>query len=402
VEFLKVLLSRGIPAVGVIIYSILIARILSIDDTGIIFLWISIIYFSSLISRLGFEIYFLKEVSIGNNKFIPAAKKLVFAISILISILITSVFNSENLFYLIFSLPFFSLCAINSSILRAENKIFAAGLTEVSSISMTSASIITFVYYFKLNIDIDIDIDIGIISIIFFASSFLVFSISEYMIDKENRGLNSGLEINIKYIKESIPFLAAPLIIYSIQWIPIYFLGLLSTKAVAVFGLSVKIASGFAFFAISLDSYIAPKFAKLHATGKLQEAKDIIKSTRWISGSVIFIFFSIYLLFGESAILNILGAEYKDVFLPALAMMLSYAIILMIGPYQYYLLMSSGQSAVTKSNAMAMLIAIFGCFLLFYFKNDTVLAYSAVIVSARIYAILIMRRITLASMALRK
>jgi hypothetical protein len=83
-------------------------------------------------------------------------------------------------------------------------------------------------------------------------------------------------------------------------------------------------------------------------------------------------------------------------------MMLSYAIILMIGPYQYYLLMSSGQSAVTKSNAMAMLIAIFGCFLLFYFKNDTVLAYSAVIVSARIYAVLIMRRITLAAMALRK
>jgi len=129
------------------------------------------------------------------------------------------------------------------------------------------------------------------------------------------------------------------------------FLGIWGTNTqIALFAVSIKIATLTGFIMFAVNRVVAPKFAALHADGDHQGLKDAVSQSKKIMLVATFPLISIFLFFPDF-VLGIFGDEYRAsvAVLRALAVIQFFAV--WVGSVSYLLIMT-GQEKLHRDNVI--------------------------------------------------
>lgn len=356
-ELFLTLVSRGLPAVGAVLFNVVVIRILDIDAAGGVFYWITNLYLIGFVATLGLDIFLLKKISIGMSSLVSEQKRTVFAISSLVSFVVIEVVGNSAVL-IIASLPFFNMIAINSKILRAQGNYFLAGIYEQTSI-FTVAAFVVWIYS-------NLENSLGVQGVVFvlLAASIGVCVLTELKVDKNYRLVNfKGFKV-FRYEISAASFMMIPIITYGSQWMPVYFLRTLGDSEVSIYSISVRCASLLAFLALSMDSYLLPKIAKLNGEESHEEINDLILKFKRISLAISVFLGLIYVFVGSVAVTSWAGDGYERSYYVAYPIIAMYFLSFISGPYQSYLLMSGGEQYVNWANILSFVIVAILCVIL--------------------------------------
>lgn len=387
-KLIKIGLGRGVPAIGAILFNLYVASKLPAKEADVFFIWFAVLYVLSFIGRLGFDTYLLKELSARKSFSAAQYKRTAFLASVVLSSG-ACVFAPAAIYALLFALPFFSIASINSSVLRAEGRDSIGGFLEVSLLS----SVALFLLLALVSFDCEIVIDL--VAIAFLSAAFVVFLIGEILVGKDHSVIGDHKFLSFQNIPDGIKFVPSPLMIYLTQWIAIFFLSTASEGTVSVYSVAVRLASGFAFIAITIDAFVAPRFARYFHEGDSEGIKALIDLVRKRYFIFLMVAFVVYALLGRYCIEKFIGPEYVESYYVSLIISLSYCLILFIGPYQYFLLMGGGENKVNLSNGVSLVAVILGSSLLWGGAVESAWAYACVVVVARLLGIFMMRHFSL-------
>lgn len=394
-KLIKIGLGRGVPAIGAIVFNLYVASKLPAKDADVFFMWFAVLYVLSFIGKLGFDTYILKELSVRKSSSTAQCKRMAFLASAVLS-LGTLMFAPAVIYALLFALPFFSIASINSSVLRAEGRDAVGGFLEVSLLSSVALFIIVSLVFFHY------EITIKVVALGFLCSALIVFLIGEIMVGKSRSVIGGDKCLSLQDVSSSIRFVPSPLMIYLTQWIAIFFLSTASEGTVSVYSVAIRLASGFAFIAITIDAFVAPRFARYFYDKDSESIKTLIDLVRKKYFIFLMLAFVIYALFGRFFIESFVGVEYVGSFYISLVISLSYCFILFVGPYQYFLLMGGGESKVNLSNGVSLVAVILGSSTLWAIGVESAWAYACVVAAARLLGIFMMRHFSLKIMPERK
>lgn len=386
-KFIRMALARGVPALGAIFFNIYVASQLTVDDADIFFFWFSILYILSFLGRLGFDTYVLRALD-AHGEFSAAACK---RAALIASVLLAAgaiFFAPREVQWLLFSLPAFSLVGINSSVLRAQGKDSLGGIFEISLLSLVALGVII------VGDLTGSGIALAQVSEGFAVASIGVFIVSEFIVGRCHSVFGRGAWLSPD-ISTGLRFVPSPLMIYITQWVAIFFLSGAGAGAVSIYSIAVRLASGFAFIAITIDAFVAPRFARYFREGDRDSISALISSVRRKSILILGGFFIIYAGMGRYLVVTSIGVDYVESFYVSLVVAMSYCLILFIGPYQYCLLMGGLEQKVNMCNGFSFLLVAFGSLLLWHFGVESVSAYAAVVAASRLVGILLMRYFSL-------
>jgi len=382
-RFLQIALGRGIPAVGAILFNLYVAAQIPMSEADVFFVWFAVLYVLSFIGKLGFDIYILRDL--GSKDLVSAAgcKRLAFWSSLLL-VALGALWVPKEVQWLLFSLPLFCLIGINSSVLRVKGKEVVGGLIEVSLLSFLALVVI-----FVLEL-LGQKLSLEVVSYSFFSVTFIVFFVSEVLVGKVQSVVGLS-KTDYSRALNGLKFVPSPLMIYLTQWVAILFLGAVGVGSVSLYSVSIRLASGFAFVAITIDAFVAPRFARYLREGDRESIGSLIdlvrkKSLLFLGGG-----FVVYTLVGRFLVLYFLGDEYIEAFYISIVLALSYCFIAFVGPYQYLLLMGGGEQRVNLCNGVSLLLVFSGCLILWLLSVDAVWAYAAVVSLGRVIGFYLMR-----------
>lgn len=382
-KLIKIGLGRGVPAIGAILFSLYVASKLPASEADVFFIWFTVVYVLSFFGKLGFDTYALRDL--GTNVLSSAAecKRTAFVVSTVLA-LGGLLWAPQEVWWLLFSLPAFSVASINSSVLRAEQKESLGGFLEVSLLSSVAFGIL-FIQGLQ-----DWVVTLELVSQSFAGGAVVVLLLGEFLVGK-NHSLIGGGGFFSSLVPVGLRFVPSPLMIYLTQWIAVFFLSTASTGAVSIYSVAVRLASGFAFIAITIDAFVAPRFARYFREGDKASITALIESVRKKSFLFLGATFIVYALIGHYCIAIFIGVEYVESFYVSLVVAISYCSILFVGPYQYLLLMGGGEKKVSLCNGVALLFVSLGSLLLWGLAIDEVWAYAGLVAFGRLVAILLMK-----------
>jgi O-antigen/teichoic acid export membrane protein len=263
------------------------------------------------------------------------------------------------------ALPFFALVAINSRIMRAVGRYVSAGFLEVSAISA-----LAFLVLFGWVVASPA-VKIADVTFAFVISAACLFLISEFLVGQSHT-IWAGLDEKLLHLdRASLPFVVFPLLIFATQWLPVYFLARISDESVSIFNIAVRFASLVTFVSISIDSYLSPKFSRLHALGEYAQIKKVVARFRGYSLIACILFLLVYSCVGPWLITSWAGDAYADAYYVAIPVLLMYFSMLIGGPFQSFLLMSDQEALVNKVNVLALALVLFCCVSFIYFDALT-------------------------------
>ena len=348
------MLSRGGAALGAILFHIAVIRVLDVSAAGQLFLWLTTLYVASFVANLGLDTYLLKRIAAHTSKFAAAKKRLAFLFSLALSIAVV-LGASASAKWIFMALPFFALVAINSRIMRALGRYVSAGVIEVSAISALAFVLLCVCVWINGIVEIEVA------ACVFVIAAACLFLVSELLVGKSYR-IWTGWGVKCLHLdRASLPFVVFPLLIFATQWLPVYFLARISDESVSIFNIAVRFSSLVTFVSISIDSYLSPRFSRLHEQGDYLQIKDVVSKFRGYSAVACIVFLSIYFLGGPLLITSWAGEAYADAYYVAIPVLLMYFLMLMGGPYQSFLLMSDQESLVNKVNVLALALVLFLC-----------------------------------------
>lgn len=378
-----VALGKFIPAIGAILFNIYVGVKISPAKSDQFFLWFAIIYFASIIGRLGYDTYILRDLSNGRVTNFQKYK----SVALLFSLLIAGgciFFAPYSVWGLVISLPMMVSVGINSAILRALGKNLISGLLEVSAVSFLALFFILSGEVFGLVISV------ALVSYSFAFAGLTILSIGNYFIGK------SVWVLKIKDFRSGdlvlgCKFMFTPLILYATQWIAVIYLTELPEGAVSIYSVGIRLASGFAFIAIAIDSYVSTEFSRHNFNGNYEKINELFKLVRFKSISLAFPIFFFYVVAGICFSDLLVRVDYMDSFYISIIVSFSYLIRLAIGPHQFLLLMTGHEESVNKSSLYNFIIVILGMTLLWSFSVTSILAYAFVVTAGRVFSICMMR-----------
>ncbi|MCY1416877.1 hypothetical protein D9M71_323940 [compost metagenome] len=183
--------------------------------------------------------------------------------------------------------------------------------------------------------------------------------------------------------------------IYLAQWIAVFFLSAVGSGAVSIYSVAVRLASGFAFVAITIDAFVAPRFAKYLHDGDKAGVRALINSVRKMSILFLGAGYLIYVALGGYFIEWLVGVEYLQAFYISLLVAVSYCFMLFVGPYQYLLLMGGEEYKVALCNGISLIVMVLGGATLWFASVEDVWAYACVLVVSRFVSVMMMRHFSL-------
>jgi O-antigen/teichoic acid export membrane protein len=382
-ELIKTMMSRGGAALGAILFHIAVIRVLDVAAAGQLFLWLTTLYVASFVANLGLDTYLLKRISARTSKFAPAKKRLAFLFSSALAIVVVLGASASGK-WIFMALPFFALVAINSRIMRAVGRYVSAGVIEVSAISALAFVLLCVCVWINGAIEID-----GV-ACVFVVAATCLFLLSELLVGKSHR-IWAGLGVKWLHLdRASLPFVVFPLLIFATQWLPVYFLARTSDESVSIFNIAVRFSSLVTFVSISIDSYLSPRFSRLHEQGSYLQIKAVVSKFRGYSAVACVVFLWMYFLGGPLLITSWAGEAYADAYYVAIPVLLMYFFMLMGGPYQSFLLMSDQESLVNKVNVLALVLVLLCCACFAYLDALTEVAAAIALLFGRGVAALLM------------
>lgn len=381
--FIKIAIGRGLPAIGAIAFNLYVASKLETREADIFFLWFTALYLLSFLGKLGLDTYILREISSKSLASASGSKRAALLTSLIIS-LITIIFAPSQVWSLLLSLPAFSIISINSSILRAEGKDFLSGFLEVSQLSTAALAVLI-----ASNLQPS-ELTLSAASNSFALASASILLLSELTLPKKH-SIAFGENFVLWHKFTPLRFVPTPLIIFLTQWAVVFFVAKTSEGSASIYAVAVRLASGFAFLAITIDAFASPRFAKYHSLQEPEKIRRLISSIRTKTVPLFGGALLVYALTAPTLIVKFVGPAYLDAFHASLILSLSYFFILIIGPYQSYLLMGSSENKVTFANAISLFCILFGCSMLTLLDATPIYYYASVVAASRIGASLLMR-----------
>lgn len=382
IKLMKIGLGRVGPAIGAVLFSLYVASELSVHESDVFFVWFTVVYVLSFLGKLGFDTYVIKGLGVNALNSASACKRTVALVSMSLACL-SLPFAPKEIFFLLYSLPAFCLVSINSSVLRVEGREILGGGLEVSLLSSMA-----FFFLFVIN-KLGWIVTIDLVSQAFAISAVSVLVLGEFLVGKRHSLIGSGKMFLSPIL--GLRFVPSPFMIFLAQWLAVFFLSSAGAGTVSIYSIAVRLASGFAFVAITVDAFVAPRFARFFRDHDQVGINNLIKIIRRKALFFLLVAFVLYAILGWYCVSVYVDGYYACSFFVSLIIAASYCAILIIGPYQYLLLMGEGAQAVNLCNGISLLLVASGASLLWIFSVEYVWAYALVVAVGRVVGVLLMR-----------
>jgi len=366
IRFITIAFARGTPAIGVLIFSLLLAARVSLVDASRVFFALNVLYLLAIFSRFGLDTYVLRHVGLYNCNSQPPVRSLVFQI-VLLTLLLSSfvsfvafsvasylgyAIDTVNLCFLL-ALPPFTVLGIGSFALRAAGWERTGALLEVSSVSlMASLMLLPFVFM--------VDLEVSYFAVCFLASS-IILSVSSLIIcwstmDKGGSLLAGGQLL--KGVRESSHYWYTAMSCYLLQWYPVFIAPFYHPEWVAFFNVANRLSTLINFVGVTVDAIAAPRFAYLLKSGNKLEIERLLRSFFWIVLLFVFLFITLFVLVGSWALQSYF-ADFEAIYLPSILLMSLYGCSILLGPAGYLLSMG-GHGHLVGGGTIGVTIVSFG------------------------------------------
>lgn len=366
---------RVISALISFIVAASITRSLGTEQAGQYFFATSLIIIFVSFCSLGLNNTVLKYVSIfytkNDNEMLNAVvnKSIMWSISFsLLFITLVIVFikafpmtlgkSNQHFYIFLLSVPFLTIIALISHAIQAKGYI---------AMSMVIAGLIQPFSFLLINLIIE-PLEIELLALCYISSVIiaLVFCTMFWF-----RG--GGFTFNINFDTKILLASCSSLLIFQVfqqfnTVIGQLFLGIWGTNTqVALFAVSIKIATLTSFIMFAVNRVVAPKFAALYAEKDYQGLKTAVSQSKKIMLLATLPLISILLIF-PGFVLGLFGSEYKEStsVLRALALIQFFAV--WVGSVSYLLIMT-GQEKSHRNNVIisTVISCIIGCIIVPYF-----------------------------------
>ncbi len=355
---------KFLSALFAFLNSILLARILGLEQFGIYTLAIATIFILAVpvsfgmpnliirfISKYEVEANYraIKGLLIRTNQFVIISTLIVFAISIISYFLWWDSFNSnlvEAIWYGLILLPIVVLNSLKSASLRGLKFIL---LGQVSNIFLRSfVTFLGVIIYYSLQIELT-PAKVIIIQIIATLFSLLVGSLFLTRKLKEKTIGIQPIYKNYEWLKQTIPFSINEGIKISKERVSSFILAIFhGVESVAIFEVALKASSLVSFNLDAINTAIAPYISSIFEKKDFKSLQYILKK----SSRIIFItalpIFIVFFFGGEQLITILFGSEFNSAYLPLVILCIGQLVNAIAGSVGVVLVMTGNQAYYTK------------------------------------------------------
>lgn len=387
------LVLRILSALISFIVAASITRNLGTDQAGLYFYATSLVILFVSVCGLGLNNTILKYVSIfhnekNNDMLNGVVNKSVmwstsFSLVFIAIVYICLMFIPHSLgddalyfYFFLFAVPGLTIIALVSHAIQAKGNI---------AMSMITAGFIQPVSFLLINIVVDpLEITTLAESYLMSVTVALVVCIIYWL-------RRSDFKFTINFDSKVLLASCSSLLIFQVfqqfnTVIGQLFLGVWGTNTeVALFAVSIKIATLTSFIMFAVNRVVAPKFASLHAENNLKGLKEAVAQSKRIMLVATLPLICILLIFPEF-ILGLFGDEYK-VSVPVLRVLaLVQFFAVWVGSVSYLLIMTGEEKAHRNNVIISSVIAcIFGCIIVPYYPLWGAVAVSGICVILTCY-----------------
>lgn len=367
---IKVILQGGGAGLS-LLSSLLLARILNVDDFAIYNLAITYVILFSNICTLGLGNYGVKYIS-QNDSYIGGSYRLAILLlittSCIVLFIVLNIIDLKNATTLSATALLFSYCFQLKSILLGENRIKTSLFVQSWILPISVFLFATINFFQELGLNwayVCIAIVCLIISVIDFIKVNLVFNVS-------------NITIILKQIKESASWMLINLLQISFRYIDVIVLNFLEVglDKIAIYIVAVKLNLISTFL---LDFYLtvyAYKKSKLIKEKELSSLRKLYKKNQIHLSIYSLAIFIIYLFFGKE-IIAMYGSEYASSYTILLILCVGALFNNAMGPAGQVLNLSGHQNENLKITFTSAIIAI--CLLLSLTNHFGILGTAAAI-----------------------
>ncbi len=354
-----VLVSKSAASVTGLIFSLIIARVYSLETAGELFLILTIVQFFSKILCLGLTNFVTREGAVASNidsdinKFTSILSNCFFSITLVFVVLLLPCmflyhYITENsILESVLVLLCIYIGAICELVIPSYQAIKKANRGVIVRLVVQNGFMSFVVILFSPNS--------FQFTLFYFLSHIFVFFI--YYFDfciKRNIGI---FKVNFSFINDVIiqqvkTLLPNALLSVSLNQLPLLFVGaMFNSNVFAIFTIANRVAYLIGFFLSAIRLVIASDFALLYKQKRYTEIKMIMEKVTSILGVICICLFLIFLLFGNE-ILTMFGEEYVQSKTILLILTLGQLVNGLFGPVGLLLLMASKNYLVVKSQVI--------------------------------------------------
>ncbi len=355
--------------------SIIIARLLGVEEYGNYAYAISWIYLLSIPSIFGMDKLLVRNISFyfKNSSWtlmkgmINKSIQIVLLTSIFIVLFVVFIINifqnklSPNMYFPILfgllSLPLINLIKLRQSLMQ--------GMQRVTSSLIPECAIKPLVFIFLVSLStfplINISSNVNIIMLFFFSSYLIALLISELM----TRNITSSLFINIKplyetkkWIKSAIPLLIVGSFHIINAKTDIIMLGSIDeSRSVGIYHAATRGGLLVSFFLISINTAIAPMIARYYISNKNSKLQKVITKSAQIIFIPTVIATLIMIIFGEY-FLSLFGKSFVEGKIALIILCIGQLINAASGSVTYLLNMTENEKWAAKAVGISAVLNI--------------------------------------------
>jgi len=315
------LIIRVLGTVITFVFSYYVTQKFGANIYGLISLGFSVFLVLSVIGRLGLDINIVKHFSVivkdDTGLYLASLLKSFLFTGLLALLvysqgefLVKSVFKVPKpellpyLNWILLAVPFWSATLLNANFLRAKKMSNWYAFFNTSSRFLFALLILIIFFFDSTNPLTVVEAHFyALLCITVFSSVIVLFNFTGFQLKSK---INTW-----KFVKESLPIMYSSSIIVILNWLGTFVLGIYSTnEVVGVFSICIKIAFLLNFVSQALNSILAPKIARIYASGKLNDCQKLISFSaklNFLSSLIIGILIMVF----NKPLLGIFGEEFK-------------------------------------------------------------------------------------------
>jgi len=362
-----VFVARSIPAVGVIVLTLLAPMVLAVERAAVFLTGMTLLYLLGIISRCGLDVYLLKHSASrlrDEIKVIDRTDLMCFVLGLSFSsFLLLGYLLAEFCFemasayaWVFYALPAFSCQGILASFLKATGDELYGSLAE-PSVSSLLAVVIFFAFKMLGVIDLGVAYSYAVWFVFLLTLGCVAWA----------RSFVAALDVDLKKgLIESWVFLLNQLSSYFTQWYPLFLLGAMDKKLVVYYAVANRMATIISFVGVTIDSFAAPRFSNYWKRGDLvalNSFKCKVANLALVGATLCFVFVGVVAYFYG----QLQGFEVTYTMM-VLTLTASYAAAIGFGPNGFYLMMRDESNYVTWVSASVCAL-VFGVSTALFFLN---------------------------------
>lgn len=360
IEYFVIFLVRVFASIASLLVTILISRLMDVDQVGLYFISFSFLIILSSIALLGLADSFIRFISsflaernweVVKGIFVTGTvSSLIFSTLILLIVF----FLSEKIVYFLkieerlvdilkitaITIPLYAINQLVGSAFQGKQMF-------KSSIFFKNISIpLIFACQLVINYFIGYDLNAYIAVSLYFFSCLISVSISmiSWFSEPRLKKIKPNYKYSVDLKNSAFPLWISSFMIISLEWLPIILASnYISTNEIALLSISQRVAVLLSFLLIVVNLIAAPKFAASFKLGNYSELKSIALSCNRILillGTPLFIFMLVF----PEIILSIFGEEYKNAKYLLIILVLGQYINVITGSVGFLLMMTGHEN----------------------------------------------------------